>query len=80
MYDFHKLAQRAMSEYRYQSGLNGVEVEGEPASGLRYKFNDEVSAERFMFFRGLMRRSDHGSSELSVDGCDVIEIWRGHSR
>lgn len=75
MRDFHKLAQRAMAEYRCQHNLIDVEVEGEPATGLRYKFKDEASASRFMFIRGLLRHNSSGSGDLSLEGQDVIELW-----
>lgn len=64
-----------MLEYRYQPGLKRIEVEGEPETGLRFKFDNEASAARFMFLRGLLCRLNPGNTDLRIDGCDVVERW-----
>ncbi|NTV25872.1 MAG: hypothetical protein HGB01_06640 [Chlorobiaceae bacterium] len=73
--DYKVLAQKAMDEYRYQPGLIRVEVEGTPATGIRFRFDGEASATRFMFLRGLFRHEKPEMSDLSIDGSDVLEIW-----
>jgi hypothetical protein len=73
--DFHQLAQRARVMHRYQTGLTDVQVEGAPAAGLRYKFDEEASASRFMILRGILRHHDPGTGSLRIDGRDVVEVW-----
>lgn len=75
MHDYHHLAQKAMGEYYRQPGLIEILVDGEPASGLRYRFDEEASASRFMILRGVLRHHDHGCGNLRIDGRDVIEVW-----
>lgn len=75
MHDYHFLEQRAMVEYRYQPGLIKIVVEGEPAFGLRYRFDDEASASRFMILREVLRQHDRGVGDLLIDGRDVVEVW-----
>lgn len=76
MHDYHHLAQRAMGEYRHQPGLIEILVEGDPASGLRYRFDEEASASRFMILRGVLRQHDRRAGDLIIDGRDVLEVWR----
>jgi len=73
--NFETLAQKARNEYLFQPGLIEVTVEGDPPIGLRYRFNEKVSATRFLFIRGLFRRVRPENTELSIDGSDVLEVW-----
>lgn len=75
MHDIHELARQTMLEYRYQPGLIGIEIEGEPANRIRYIFEDESTASRFMFLRGLLRQHDPGTGMLHLEGSDVVENW-----
>lgn len=76
MQSFHDLAKRAMLEYRRQPGLIDVEVEGIPAMGLRYRFDEKASAGRFMLLRSLLCGYEPEDRLLNIDGNDVVEIWR----
>jgi len=75
MSDFQALAQRAKIEYRHQPGLIDIKVEGDPAHGLRFKFEHESYAERFMFLRSMLKKKDPSMGQLRCDGCDVVEVW-----
>lgn len=75
MHDFHKLAQRANNEYKHQHGLINVHVEGDPPVGLRYRFKEIRSANRFHLLRNLLHRAEGWSNSLRVEGCDVVEVW-----
>ena len=76
MHDLHSLAQRELVEYSRQPGLVGIEVDGHPAVGLRYKFSDVSTAVRFMALREAHNSFEHMNSNiLGLDGSDVIEIW-----
>jgi hypothetical protein len=77
MYDFHLLAQRAMVEYRYQPGLIGIELAGEPAEGLRFIFEDEETASRFHSLRTIQQSNGNEGKDLRITGSDVMELWRG---
>lgn len=75
MHDFQKLAEMAMIEYGYQSGLISIDVEGEPPVGLRYRLKDAESANRFHLLRRLMHSTEDWCSSLCVEECDVVELW-----
>jgi|WetSurMetagenome_2_1015567.scaffolds.fasta_scaffold317891_2 hypothetical protein len=75
MYDFHQLVQRAKVEHRYQPGLIDIEVEGTPGCGLRYRFEHEPAAEKFITLVALLRNKDPGTVRLWIEGCDVVEVW-----
>ncbi|MCE1274943.1 MAG: hypothetical protein LWW75_10560 [Chlorobiales bacterium] len=77
MRDFQYLALWATSEYQMQPGLISVEIEGDPAVGLRYRFDEEASAGRFRLLRGLLHTFEPGNNELRIEGHDVVEVWRG---
>jgi hypothetical protein len=76
MNDFEALAKMAWSQYGHQSGLIDIVIEGNPGTGLRYKFCDSDCASQFMRLRQL-----HNSYEpmfanaLRHDKNDVVEIW-----
>jgi len=75
MHNFHSLVQVALVEYARQPGLIGIEVDGHPAVGLRYKFSDVSLATRFMALREFHNSFEHsGSNILEIDGSDVIEF------
>lgn len=73
-FDFHKLAHRAKVEYRYQPGFVDAHVDGDPPKGLRYRFESEDLASRFLLLRSMQRRYDH-TGEIWIDGSDVVEVW-----
>jgi hypothetical protein len=76
MHKFDALAQRAQTEYQRQPGFKCVVVEGAPAIGLRYKFENEVSADRFKLLRELHNSYDPvNANALVKEGFDIIEIW-----
>lgn len=75
MRDIHELARQTMLEHRYQPGLIGIEIEGEPADRIRYIFEDEVTASRFMFLRALLRQHDPRTGGLNLEGREVVESW-----
>lgn len=75
MNNFHDIAKRAMIEYRRQPGLISVELEGVPAIGLRYRFDEEASAGRFLTLRSLLSAYEQGERLLHLDGRDVLELW-----
>jgi hypothetical protein len=76
MHRFEALAQKAQTEYQRQPGFKCVVVEGEPAIGLRYKFENEVSADRFKVFRELHNSYEPANANaLIIEGGDVVEIW-----
>jgi hypothetical protein len=76
MQDFHSLVQVALVEYARQPGLIGIEVDGHPALGLRYKFSDVSLAARFMALREFHNSFKHSESNiLGIDGSDVVEMW-----
>ena len=76
MQDFHSLVQVALVEYARQSGLIGIEVDGQPAVGLRYKFSDVTLAKRFMALREFHNSFERMNTNiLGIDRADVIEIW-----
>jgi hypothetical protein len=76
MHNIHGLATNLRSVYRYQPGLVRIELEGAPAKGLRYKFDDAVSARKFMLLLGVLRSHGNEFGELWAEGCDVVEVWR----
>lgn len=76
MRDFQAIALWAKAEYSLQPGLIDIRVEGDPAVGLRYRFDEVASAGRFRLLRGLLHTFEPESNELCVEGRDVVEIWR----
>lgn len=75
--DFKSLAERVWSEYHRQPGLQGVLIEGEPAIGLRYTFENDEHADRFLTLRNLHHSyKPENANALQKDGAHVIEIWR----
>lgn len=77
MIDFKALAQRLWAEYHRQPGLQCVLIEGEPAIGLRYAFEDDVFADRFFALRSLHHSfTPENANALKIDGAHVVEIWR----
>jgi hypothetical protein len=76
MHNFNALAQKAQSEFQRQPGLKCVVVEGEPAIGLRYQFENEASADRFKVFRELHNSYEPvNANALIKEGVDIVEIW-----
>jgi hypothetical protein len=76
MHNFNALAQRAQAEYQRQHGLKSVVVEGTPAIGLRYRFENEVSADRFIAIRELHNSYEPANANTLIKvGLDVVEIW-----
>jgi len=76
MRDFQALARWARAEYELQPGFIDVDIEGKPASGLRYRFDSKASAERFRLLRSLLHSFESGNNELAAVGSDVVELWR----
>lgn len=65
-----------MIEYRWQPGLQGIDVEGQPPRGLRYRFEDNACARRFMMLRKLQGNHEHDRSRsLTFEGRYVVELW-----
>jgi hypothetical protein len=76
MQDFKSLAQKAWNECQKRPGLKCVVVEGSPAIGLRYQFEDDRSADRFIAYRELHNSYEPANANALVrEGRDVLEIW-----
>jgi hypothetical protein len=59
-----------------QPGLIGIEVDGHPAVGLRYKFSDVSLAARFMALREFHNSFGHSESNiLGIEGSNVVQVW-----
>ena len=77
MHNFDVLAAEAWAEYQQQPGILSVVADGEPAGGLRYKFDNNATAERFIALRQLHNSYEPANANLlKIEDAEVVEIWR----